>query len=154
MNQGQLSKINCPWFLPTYFKAWCNITNKWYIYASWPHRIWLSSISWVLENFSWSFQIAPGSDKILWTRSNFYNKLAPGFRDLISRLAHNEKKVLLLHTTVTVHVWGGSYILSGDVPLKWLANSASCYNNDPLIQCKNWYKHWSYFQNFLKLAQK
>ena len=32
-------------------------------------------------------KIAPGSGKILWTRSNFYNKLAPGSRDLISRLA-------------------------------------------------------------------
>ena len=31
-------------------------------------------------------KIAPGSGKILWTRSNFYNKLAPGSRDLISRL--------------------------------------------------------------------
>ena len=49
---------------------------------------------------------------------------------------------------------GGSYYkgLSRDVPLKLFSKSASWYNNDPLlIQCKNWYKHGSYF---LKLAQK
>ena len=32
--------------------------------------------------------------------------------------------------------------------------SASWYNDDLLFKCKNWYKHGSYFQNFLKLAWK
>ena len=31
-------------------------------------------------------KIAPGSGKILWTRSNVYQKLTPGSRDLISKL--------------------------------------------------------------------
>ena len=39
-------------------------------------------------------KIAPGSSKILWTRSNFYNILAPGSSDLISRL---EKQCILIH---------------------------------------------------------
>ena len=53
---------------------------------------------------------------------------------------------------------GGGGVLGtkvyGDVPVKWVSKSASWYNDhDPLFSA-NWYKHGSYFENFLKLARK
>ena len=63
-----------------------------YLWQPWVRSMYLTGYGYPLFLEFWKIAPGPskiaqtGSGKILWTRSNFYNKLAPDSRDLISRL--------------------------------------------------------------------